>query len=122
MFFTFWGLNILRRSDTVRARKDFMSRMFSAMMPRGAPKLGLSKMNMGGLGAKIIRTVMRNKNIDSLETLIQSARDSGVELIACAMSMEVMGLKMEELIPGIKTSGAASMLAFAEESDMSLFI
>jgi NADPH-dependent 2,4-dienoyl-CoA reductase/sulfur reductase-like enzyme/peroxiredoxin family protein/rhodanese-related sulfurtransferase/TusA-related sulfurtransferase len=122
MFFTFWGLNILRRNERVRVRKDLISRLFSAMMPKSSQKLGLSRMNMGGLGAKMIRSVMRNKNIDSLETLIQSATDNGVELVACAMSMDVMGLKIEELVPGVKTSGAASMLAFAEESDMSLFI
>jgi peroxiredoxin family protein len=96
--------------------------MFSRMMPRGSERLGLSKMNMGGLGAKMIRAVMKGKNIDSLEALIKSAQDNGVELIACAMSMDVMGITPAELIPGVKTGGAASMLAFAEESDMSLFI
>jgi peroxiredoxin family protein/rhodanese-related sulfurtransferase/TusA-related sulfurtransferase len=122
MFFTFWGLNILRRNERVRVRKDLISRLFSVMMPGSSQKLRLSRMNMGGLGAKMIRSVMRNKNIDSLESLMQSAIDNGVELVACAMSMDVMGLKIEELVPGVKTSGAASMLAFAEESDMSLFI
>ncbi len=122
MFFTFWGLNILRKPEKVNLKKDFMSRMFGLMMPRGSARLALSKMNMGGMGAKMIRRVMKTKHIDSLEDLIRQSQQNGVELIACAMSMDVMGIKLEELMDGVKTSGAAAMLAFAEESDMSLFI
>ncbi|MDF2586254.1 MAG: FAD-dependent pyridine nucleotide-disulfide oxidoreductase [Anaerocolumna sp.] len=122
MFFTFWGLNILRKPEKVKVKKDVISKMFGAMMPRGSKKLSLSKMNMGGMGAKMIRMVMKNKNIDSLESLIQASLDNGVELIACTMSMDVMGIKMDELIDGVKPGGAAAMLANAEESDMSLFI
>ncbi|MDF2839095.1 MAG: NAD(FAD)-dependent dehydrogenase, partial [Evtepia sp.] len=122
MFFTFWGLNILRKPEKTTTQKSAMETMFSAMMPRGSQKLKLSKMNMGGMGAKMIRHTMKNKNIDSLEDLIKVSQDNGVELVACAMSMDVMGIKKEELIDGVKTGGAASMLAFAEESDMSLFI
>ncbi|MCL2335303.1 MAG: DsrE/DsrF/DrsH-like family protein, partial [Endomicrobia bacterium] len=122
MFFTFWGLNILRRPEKVSVKKDFISKMFAAMMPRGSKKLGLSKMNMCGMGPKMIRMVMKNKNVDSLETLIATAQKNGVELVACSMSMDVMGIKREELIDGVKFGGAASMLAHAEESDMSLFI
>jgi len=122
MFFTFWGLNVLRKPEKVSVKKDFISKMFGIMMPRGSKKLSLSNMNMGGMGAKMIRHVMKNKNIDSLESLIQASIDNGVELIACTMSMDVMGIKMEELIDGVKPGGAAAMLANAEESDMSLFI
>lgn len=122
MFFTFWGLNILRKPEKINVKKDFISKMFGKMMPRGAGKLSLSKMNMGGMGAKMVRSVMKNKNIDSLEDLIKASIQNGVELIACTMSMDVMGLKPEELIDGVKSGGAAAMLANAEESDMSLFI
>ncbi len=122
MFFTFWGLNVLRKSAKVSVRKDFMSKMFGFMMPRGSKKLSLSKMNMAGMGSKMIRNVMKKKNVESLESLIQAAIHNGVELIACTMSMDVMGIKMEELIDGVKPGGAAAMLANAEESDMSLFI
>ncbi|MEA5137302.1 MAG: DsrE/DsrF/DrsH-like family protein [Candidatus Fimivivens sp.] len=122
MFFTFWGLNVLRKSEKSNVKKDFMSKMFGMMMPRGSKKLGLSKMNMGGMGAKMIRGVMQNKNVDSLEDLIKMAQENGVELIACSMSMDVMGIAKEELIDGVKLAGAAAMLANAEESDMSLFI
>jgi len=122
MFFTFWGLNILRKPERINVSKDFMSKMFAGMMPRGSQRLSLSKMNMGGMGAKMIRRVMQNKNIDSLESLIKASIANGVELLACTMSMDVMGIKMEELIDGVKPAGAAGMLANAEESDMSLFI
>ncbi|MHC1694355.1 MAG: FAD-dependent oxidoreductase [Eubacteriales bacterium] len=122
MFFTFWGLNILRRAQKVRVKKDFMSRMFGGMMPRGSKKLKLSKMSMGGMGGAMIRGVMKKKNISSLEELISSAQAAGVELVACSMSMDVMGISAEELIDGVKLGGAARMLSSAEESDMSLFI
>lgn len=122
MFFTFWGLNILRKSERVRAKKDWIGTMFGRMMPRGSQRLKLSKMNMGGIGSKMIRSVMRNKNINSLEDLMQEAIRNGVEITACSMSMDVMGLRREELIDGIKVGGVASFLASAEESDASLFI
>ena len=122
MFFTFWGLNVLRRPEKVSVKKDFLSRMFGMMMPRGSKKLGLSRMNMLGMGPMMIRGVMKKKHIDSLEELIATAQKNGVELVACSMSMDVMGIKAEELIDGVKFSGAAAMLANAEESDMSLFI
>jgi len=122
MFFTFWGLNILRRPNKVKVKKTFMEKMFGAMMPRGAGKLKLSKMNMGGMGGKMIRGIMQKKNVESLESLMQMAKDNGVELIACSMSMDIMGIKPEELIDGVTVGGVAAMLAHAEESDMSLFV
>ncbi|MHB8962487.1 MAG: DsrE/DsrF/DrsH-like family protein [Saccharofermentanales bacterium] len=122
MFFTFWGLNILRKPEKVRVSKDFLGRMFGMMMPRGSKRLKISNMNMLGMGSKMIRGIMKKKNIGSLEELIRSAMDNGVELVACTMSMDVMGIKLEELIDGVQIGGAAAMVANAEESDMSLFI
>lgn len=122
MFFTFWGLSVLRKAKKQRVKKDFMAKMFGAMMPRGSKKLGLSNMNMGGMGPKMIRMVMKKKKIASLEELITQAQQSGVELLACSMSMDVMGITQEELLDGVKMAGATAMLANAEESDMSLFI
>jgi NADPH-dependent 2,4-dienoyl-CoA reductase/sulfur reductase-like enzyme/peroxiredoxin family protein/rhodanese-related sulfurtransferase/TusA-related sulfurtransferase len=122
MFFTFWGLNILRKPEKVAVKKELMPKMFGMLMPRGSKKLKMSKMNMGGMGAKMIRGIMKSKNVDSLESLIETAQKNGVELLACAMSMDVMGIHAEELIDGVKFGGAATMLAHAEESDMSLFI
>ena len=122
MFFTFWGLNILRKAKKQRVKKDLLSKLFGAMMPRGSKKLGLSKMNMAGMVPKMIRSVMNKKNIASLEELIAQAQSLGVELQACSMSMDVMGIQETELIDGVKLAGAAAMIANAEESDMSLFI
>lgn len=122
MFFTFWGLNILRKPEKTSVRKDFISSMFGRMMPRGSRRLGLSKLNMGGMGPKLIRSVMQNKNISSLEDLMKEAIKNGVEITACTMSMDVMGIKQEELIDGIKSGGVATFLANAEESDTNLFI
>lgn len=122
MFFTFWGLNVLRKPKKQNVAKDFISKMFGMMMPRGSKKLKLSNMNMLGIGPKLIRNIMFKKNINSLEELIEASIKNGVELVACTMSMDVMGIKMEELIDGVKAGGAAAMIAHAEESDMSLFI
>ncbi len=122
IFFTFWGLNILRRPEHIPVEKDFLSKVFGWMMPRGSLRLPLSKMNMGGFGSEMVRSIMKRKNIASLEDLIRSAQAQGVELVACSMSMDVMGIKPEELIDGVKLGGAAAMIAHAEESDMSLFI
>ncbi len=122
MFFTFWGLNVLRKPEKVKVKKNLIAKMFGVMMPRGAKKLGLSNMNMGGMGAMMIKKIMKDKNVSSLQEMIQQAMDNGVELIACTMSMDLMGLQLEELIDGVKPGGVAAMLANAEESDMSLFI
>jgi len=122
MFFTFWGLNILRKPEKVKVEKGFMDKMFGMMMPRGSKKLGLSKMNMAGMGPKMIRKVMNNKNISSLEDLIKQAINSGVNIVACTMSMDVMGITKEELIDGIDYGGVAAYLGAADESDVNLFI
>ncbi len=122
MFFTFWGLNILRKPEKVKADKSFMDKMFGMMMPRGSEKLKLSKMNMCGMGAKMIRKVMKDKNVNSLEELIQSAVNSGIEIVACQMSMDVMGIKKEELIDGVKIGGVGYYLGEAEDSNVNLFI
>ncbi len=122
MFFTFWGLNALRRHEKVKVKKGLMDNMFSSMMPRGTKRLGISKMNFGGMGAKMIRHAMGSKNVDSVEDMIKVAMENGVTVTACTMSMDVMGIKKEELIDGVTFAGAAAMLAHAEESDMSLFI
>ena len=122
MFFTFWGLNILRRAQKQRVKKDFMSRMFGAMMPRGSRKLGLSRMNFAGAGPRMIRHVMRKKNIDSLEALIAQAIESGVKITACQMSMDVMGITKEELIDEVEFAGVASMPHDNDQSNMNLFI
>lgn len=122
IFYTFWGLNILRKTNGPNVKKDFMGKMFGMMMPKGTTKLKLSKMNMGGMGTKMMRSLMKSNNVDSLETLLQLALNNGVKMIACNMSMDLMGIKQEELIDGIEIAGVASYLGEAEDADTNLFI
>ena len=122
MFFTFWGLNALRKPGKVDVAKSGIEKMFGAMMPKGAERLGTSKMNFGGLGAAMMRKIMADKNVTSLPDLIQCAMRAGVKIIACTMSMDVMGIKKEELIDGIEFAGVGTYLGDAEESDVNLFI
>lgn len=122
MFFTFWGLNVLRKAEKQNVKKSFISGMFGKMMPRGVDKLKISKMNMGGMGTAMMKKVMRDKNVDSLETLVENAKANGVKLIACTMSMDVMGITKEELIDGIEYAGVGTYLGDAEESNVNLFI
>ena len=122
MFFTFWGLNALRKSQSDPVKKPFMDKMFGAMMPKGTGKLKLSKMNMAGMGTAMMKKVMNDKNVDSLEVLMKNAMKNGVKLVACTMSMDIMGITKEELIDGIELAGVASYLGDAEESNVNLFI
>ena len=122
LFFTFWGLNVLRKSRKVKVRKPFMERMFSWMMPRGSSSLKLSKMDMGGMGTRMMKGVMRKKNVSSLAELIEMARQQGVHLTACTMTMNIMGIRKEELIDGIEEGGVAAFLENADQSNVTLFI
>ncbi len=122
MFFTFWGLNILRRHEVADVRKSLLDHMFGFMMPRGTKRLGLSKMNMGGMGPRLIRHVMKSKNVETLEDLIDKAKEQGVRLVACSMSMDVMGFKQEEFIDGVEIGGVAYFLDSADRSNVSMFI
>jgi NADPH-dependent 2,4-dienoyl-CoA reductase/sulfur reductase-like enzyme/peroxiredoxin family protein/TusA-related sulfurtransferase/rhodanese-related sulfurtransferase len=122
MFFTFWGLTALRKSEKQPVRKSLVESMFGFMLPRGSKKLKLSKMNMGGMGTAMMKKIMNDKNVDSLETLIQKAMKSGVKIVACTMSMDVMGIQAEELIDGVELGGVGAYLGDAEESNVNLFI
>ena len=122
MFFTFWGLNALRKPEKVHVKKPFIEKMFGFMMPRGTTKLKLSKMHMMGMGTKMMKKVMKSKNVSSLEELIRQAQENGVKLVACTMSMDVMGITPEELIDGVELAGVASYLGDAEQSNVNLFV
>ena len=122
MFFTFWGLNILRRPERIRLPKSRIQKMFGAMMPRGPKKLALSHMNFAGVGPKLMAKAMRDENVMSLDELIATAREQGIKFVACTMSMDVMGLHKEELLDGIEYAGVASYLGDADESNVNLFI
>ena len=120
MFFTFWGLSILKKKNL--SKKNFIEKMFAMMLPKNSKDLPVSKMNFFGIGAKMIRSIMRKKNIMSLEELIKKAIDSGVNITACTMSMDVMGINKEELIDGINYGGVGQYLGEAEKSNNNLFI
>jgi len=122
MFFTFWGLNILRKDDPPKVKKNLIEKMFGFMMPRGSRKLKLSQMHMAGMGTAMIKGIMKKKNVNSLEELIQNALDSGVTVQVCQMSMDLMGIQREELIEGIETVGVATFIHSSDESNATIFI
>ena len=122
VFFTFWGLNAIKKVAKPSVKKEAYGKMFGWMMPSDSSKLGLSKMNMGGIGAKMMRHVMKRRGVDSLESLRQQAIDNGVEFIACQMSMDVMGVKKEELLDNVTVGGVATYMDRAETSNLNMFI
>lgn len=122
MFFTFWGLNVIKKREKPAVDKDLMGRMFGWMLPAHSGQLRLSKLNMWGMGSRMMRGIMRRKKIASLEELMRQAIDSGVEMIACTMSMDVMGVRREELLDNVTLGGVASYLDRTEEANLNLFI
>lgn len=122
MFFTFWGLNILKSKNKPKVSKDTMEKMFDFMLPGNTDKLRLSQMNMMGMGPAMIKKIMKKHNVDDLEILIENAINMGVKVVACSMSMELMGIKQEEFIKGVEIGGVASYLGAAEDSGLNLFI
>ncbi|WP_421919116.1 FAD-dependent oxidoreductase [Marinifilum sp.] len=122
LFFTFWGLNIIKKADKPKVNKDLMGKMFGQMMASCADDLKLSKMNMMGLGSKMMKKRMLSKKVDSLEDMLKTALENGVEMIACQMSMDVMGVEAEELLDGVQIGGVATYLSEAEQSNLNLFI
>ena len=122
VFFTFWGLNALRKAESVSVKKTFIETMFGWMMPKGATKLKLSSMNMGGMGKAMIKGIMKQKNVDQVEVMMAKAQQLGVNFIACTMSMDLMGIKKEELMDGIEYGGVGTYLAENENAGTTLFI
>ncbi|MDD2210234.1 MAG: FAD-dependent oxidoreductase [Candidatus Cloacimonetes bacterium] len=122
MFFTFWGLNVIKKPGAPKRDKDTMGKIFGMMMPKGASSLGLSKINFAGMGPLMMRKRMKDKNVDSLEMMIMQAKRTGVQMIACQMSMDIMGVQASELIDGVTIGGVASYLEEAEKSNLNLFI
>lgn len=122
IFFTFWGLNIIKKSDKPRVAKNIYGKMFEMMLPSCSKKLKLSKMNMGGIGSRMMRHIMKKNQIHSLEELRQQALENGVEFIACQMSMDVMGVKKEELLEEVTIGGVATYMERADNANVNLFI
>lgn len=122
IFFTFWGLNVIKKVAKPKVKKDLFGRMFGLMLPSSSLKLRLSKMSMLGIGDRMMRRIMKRKGIDSLESLRQQALDSGVEFIACQMSMDVMGVQREELLDRVTVGGVATYMERAEQANVNLFV
>lgn len=122
IFHTFWGLNALRKEEHVPVKKGFLEKMFGKMMPRGADKLGISKMNMAGMGPKMIKHVIKKHNAMTLPQLIELAQEQDIKLVACTMTMDLLGLDQTELLDGIDYAGVAAYLADAQEGNVNLFI
>ena len=122
IFFTFWGLNVIKKSDKPRVAKNIYGKMFEMMLPSCSKKLKLSKMNMGGIGSRMMRHIMKKNQIHSLEELRQQALENGVEFIACQMSMDVMGVKKEELLEEVTIGGVATYMERADNANVNLFI
>jgi len=122
LFFTFWGINILRKSGPVVTKKKPIEKMFGLMMPKGADKLTLSKMNMAGMGLAMIKGIMKHKNVMTLQELIAQAKFGGVRMVVCTMSMDLMGIKKEELIDGVEEGGVAMYIDHLSRSGANLFI
>ncbi|GBD34958.1 hypothetical protein HRbin36_00062 [bacterium HR36] len=121
MFFTFWGLSALRQTRQLKGKR-WLEKAFSLLTPAGVDNLKLSKLHFAGLGKMLLEKQMRDQQISSLHELVQLARDLGVRFVACQMSMDVMGIRAGELIPGVETGGVATFLADAAKSQVTLFI
>lgn len=119
IFFTFWGLSILKKKPV---KKKGMAKLFDMMLPKSANQLPLSKMNMGGAGQKMIKKIMKDKNVDALPEMIQQAHELGVKFVACTMSMDLMGIEKEELFDFVEYGGVATFIGDSEQANMQLFI
>ena len=124
MFFTFWGIASLRDPKKKVEGKNFMSKMFGFMLPKGKSKLKLSKMNMQGIGTAMMKSLMKKKNVASLDEMLNLAAELGVKINVCEMSMDLMGFKREEMIdyPNLTFCGVATVMDEAQESNVQFFI
>ncbi|MBA4537737.1 DsrE/DsrF/DrsH-like family protein [Bacillus aquiflavi] len=122
IFHTFWGLNALRKDELIETKKGFIEKIFGKMMPRGADRLGLSKMQYMGLGPKLMKKIMKKHNTMPLPELIEMGKEQGIKLVGCQMTIDLFGLKNEEFIDGVEFGGVAAYLADASEGNVNLFI
>ncbi|WLR52881.1 DsrE/DsrF/DrsH-like family protein [Bacillus tianshenii] len=122
IFHTFWGLNALRKGEHIPVKKGFLEKLFGKMMPRGADKMGLSKMNYAGMGPKMIKHIMKKHNSMPLPDLIDMAKEQDIKLVACQMTVDLLGLQQEEMMDGIEYAGVAAYLGDASDGNVNLFI
>src|SRR5690606_25745632 len=122
IFHTFWGLNALRKDEHMPVEKGFLEKMFGKMMPKGSDKMGLYNLNFAGFGPKLIKNVKKKHNVMPLPKLIEMAQEQDINLVACTMTMDLLGLQKEELLDNIEYAGVAAYLAEAEDGKVNLFI
>jgi len=122
IFVTFWGLDVIKKPSMTGAGKNFLEKMVTMMRPKGTANLPTSKMNFAGIGPKLFHYMMGKKNISTLQSLVDTSIEFGVKIVACQMSMDVMGIKREDLIDGIEFGGVAAFLGSSFNSNTSLFI
>jgi peroxiredoxin family protein len=122
MFFTFWGLNIIRRPEKVKVKRSRLQAAFAAMMPRGADRLGLSKLNFAGVGPVLLKKVMRDANISGLNELIAIAQEQEIRMVACTTSMEVLGMTKDDLLEGVEFAGVATYFDYADDANVNLMV
>lgn len=122
IFVTFWGMDVIKKPRFSTAGRGFLEKMVLWMRPKGPMKLPTSKMNFGGIGPKLFRYMMGKKNVEGLNSLVEMAMEFGLKIIACQMSMDVMGIKKEDLLDGIEVGGVAAFLSSSYKSNTTLFI
>jgi peroxiredoxin family protein len=122
IFHTFWGLNALRKDEPITAKKGFLESMFGKMMPKGAEKMAISNMNMAGMGPKMIKKVMKKHNVMPVSELIDMAKMQDVKIVACQMTVDLLGFDQSEIMDGVEFAGVAAYLADAEDGNVNLFI
>ena len=122
MFVTFWGLDVIKKPTMTSAGRNFLEKMVLWMRPKGPDKLATSKMNFGGIGPKLFHYMMGKKNIESLPSLIDMSIEFGLKIIACQMSMDVMGIRKEDLLDNVEVGGVAAFLSSSYDSNTTLFI
>ncbi len=122
MFVTFWGLDAIKKPSFKTSGRGFLEKMVLWMRPKGPDKLATSKMNFAGIGPKLFRFMMGRKNVESLQSMIEMAQEFGVKIIGCQMSMDVMGIKKEDLLDGVEIGGVAAFLNSSYKSNTTLFV
>ena len=122
IFVTFWGLDVIKKSSFSTAGRGFLEKMVLMMRPKGAGKLSTSKMNFGGIGPKLFKFMMKQHNVEQLESLINMATEYGVKIVACKMSVDLMGIKESDLIDGVEFGGVAAFLGEAYNGQVTMFI
>ncbi len=123
LFFTFWATSSLR-NGAFRGKRPLIERMFGWMLPKGRRSLKLSQMHMGGMGTAMIKWRMRDKNVSDLDELFEMAKEMGVKINICEMSMDLLGMKLDDLMdyPDMEVCGVATFLSHAMDSKVTLFI